>query len=242
MTITRLVLVALLSAFAFSLPASGMGKKKNRTMVSFHLETSADEAPKFAFPHTLPGTNIKRYFKITPEFTNRNIVWYHPFPAQDGRGQGLLFKLDAAATSRLEALSAQNRGKYLVTSLLGTQTAPILIDRPVTDGVIVIWGGVDEAQIAMLSEQVEQYRDPNAPFDPKQKKKKKKSLENPDPASPVLQLPQPAQAAPVPASQPWAGAATPLPQPGTSYPGLPSQQPPASPPSPIEPPLPQPGP
>ncbi|MEM8953258.1 MAG: hypothetical protein AAGD22_03815 [Verrucomicrobiota bacterium] len=239
----RLILsLTLLSGLAISPVSHAMGKKKKqRTMVSFHLETSADEAPKFAFPHTLPGTNIERYFKINPEFTNRQIMWFHPFDSKDGRSNGLVFQLDQAATIRLEAISAQNRGKYLVTSLLGAQSAPILIDRPVDDGVIVVWDGVSDAQIAMLAEEMNQYQDPSNPADPKQYKKDlKKEQKRPgypdDVQTPILQLPQPGETAtytpspnqypnasgsPPPTSpnpgsppQPWSGATTPLPPPG----------------------------
>ncbi|MEM7144802.1 MAG: hypothetical protein AAF591_06680 [Verrucomicrobiota bacterium] len=239
----RLILtLTLLSGLAIAPSAHAMGKKKQRTMVSFHLETSADEAPKFAFPHTLPGTNIQRYFKINPEFTNRQIMWFHPFDSKDGRSKGIVFQLDQAATIRLEAISAQNRGKYLVTSLLGAQSAPILIDRPVNDGVIVVWDGVSDAQIAMLAEEINQYQDPANPTDPKQYKKDlKKEQKQPgypeDPSVPILQLPQPGETAtytpppntytdpaaantpalpnpPSTTQQPWSGATTPMPLPG----------------------------
>lgn len=140
-------IAVLLLCAAFTL---GMGKRKSPLSVSFHIETDASEAPKFAFPRKVSGTTKVRYFKMIPEFTDKQIEWFYPFPSNSSASNGVVFKLDKTGTQRLENLSAQNQGRTLLTSIHPGFESSVVIDRVVSDGIIVVWDGVTPERLESL--------------------------------------------------------------------------------------------
>jgi len=133
----------------FILPVTVMasGKKTPPAAISFHMEGSRAESPKFArMVKTLAG---EKYFRKTPEISTKDIVEFSPFPADDNSTYGVVFKLTAPATRRLMAATTQNRGKLLLALVNGEALGVVRIDKPVTDGVLVIWSGVKQKEIKL---------------------------------------------------------------------------------------------
>lgn len=161
-----LILVALLT-----MPASilASGKKTPPASISFHMEGSAAEAPKFARQvDTLVG---KKFFRKVPEISTKDIVAFSPFPADDATTYGIVFKLNAQAMRRLTTVTTMNRGKLLLALVNGQALGVVRIDKPVNDGVLVIWSGIRQQEIKLYDQVA-----PRIGEDPKKWKARLKAL------------------------------------------------------------------
>lgn len=126
------------------------GKKTPPASISFHMEGNAAEAPKFARKvNTLAG---EKYFRKVPEISSKDITAFSPFPAEDKRTYGIVFKLNAQAARRLQAATTMNRGKLLLALVNGQALGVVRIDKPVTDGMLVIWSGVQLKEIKLYDQ------------------------------------------------------------------------------------------
>ncbi len=129
---------------------SANGKKGPVAAISFHVEGSQSEGPKFVrLVETLAG---KRYFRKVPEISTHDIESFAPFPADDNKTYGLLLKLNKRAAQRLYVSTNQNRGKYLLATINGQAVGVVRIDKPVTDGMLVIWRGVKQNEIKLYDQ------------------------------------------------------------------------------------------
>lgn len=121
------------------------GKKTPPASITFHLEGSAAEAPKFARQViTLAG---KKYFRKIPEVSTKDIVAFSPFPADDKVSYGIVFKLNKQASRRLQSVTTEHREKLLLALVNGQAIGVVRIDKPVTDGMLVIWAGITQQEI-----------------------------------------------------------------------------------------------
>ncbi|MFK7910732.1 MAG: hypothetical protein AB8F34_09015 [Akkermansiaceae bacterium] len=136
-----IVLVALLTPGL----VSASGKKTPPASITFHIEGTAAEAPKFARKvRTLVGD---KYFRKIPEVSTKDIDSFSPFPADDKSTYGLVFKVNKQSAARLQAVTSNNRGKLLLALLNGQPMGVVRIDKPVSDGMLVIWSGVTLPEI-----------------------------------------------------------------------------------------------
>ncbi len=138
-------------AIALFLPASlllmGNGKQADAFLITIHEESSADEVPKFATPVKL-GSEMRQYFfKRVPTFTDRDIAYFYPFVSKDGATFGAGLKLTPKATEALKAHSLTNQGRLLGIRVANAPYTAVMVDRPVDDGVIVIWQGLSKAHL-----------------------------------------------------------------------------------------------
>ena len=125
------------------------GKKDDASAVSFHLETEAGDNPKMIFQQPMPNGQA-RHFRRMPEISSKDLTAFSPFPADDGVSYGVMFKLKGNAQRRLNAVSTNNQGRWLLAMANGRAVDAVLIDKPVDDGFIVIWQGVTEQEIKQL--------------------------------------------------------------------------------------------
>lgn len=140
-TALRLFLAILLFAF----PVWGGDKKGNNMVVSFHMETEEVNNPKMVFDKEIAGK--KRFFQKSPDFSTKDIVAFSPFLADNQVDFGVVFQLRPAAAARLENLTAANQGRMLLASCNGRIVDVVLIDKAVKDGFLVIWNGIQDAEI-----------------------------------------------------------------------------------------------
>jgi hypothetical protein len=141
-----------LTVLAMTPELSAGGKKSNKASVTFHLETEGTDNPKMIFPQMTNGQT--RYFRRSPEITLLDMVSFSPFPADNGEGLGLIFKLKPNAANRLAAITSANLGRWFISQVNGRGVDAVMIDKPVTDGVIVIWKGASEADVAILDKKL----------------------------------------------------------------------------------------
>lgn len=133
--------------FAAALLCTG-GAKKPVIDLRIHGEGIAAEAPTFAFPATLlNGREV--YLSRMPLITQREVRSIYPFPAADG-SEGVYLKLDNHGTGLLQQHTMERRGRTLVVLLNGRQVTNLLVDRPVTDGIVSIPRGLSPEDVALL--------------------------------------------------------------------------------------------
>jgi hypothetical protein len=141
----RILSHGLIAFLLLLLPASAGGKKDNNMAVTFHMETDNTQNPKMIFEREISGK--KRYFSRTADFATKDIVAFSPFLADNKFDYGVVFQLRPAAAGRLENLTTANQGRMLLASVNGRIVDVVIIDKPVKDGLLVVWNGVQEAEI-----------------------------------------------------------------------------------------------
>jgi hypothetical protein len=142
---TRPILLGLCAA---ALLCTG-GAKKPTVDLRIHGEGIAAEAPTFAFPATLLNGQ-ETFLSRMPLLTQREVRAVYPFPAADGT-QGVYLKLDNHGTGLLQQHSMERRGRTLIVLLNGRQVSNLLVDRPVTDGIVGIPRGLSAEDITLLT-------------------------------------------------------------------------------------------
>jgi hypothetical protein len=120
-------------------PLLASGDKKS-SGIAFHLEADQSDHPKMTFTHVIGGK--QRWFQRAAELTEKDVAAFAPFPAEDPSTYGVVFKLTRRGANRLAAFTAANKGRWLVATVNGRVVDGVVIDRQVTDGMIVIWQGI----------------------------------------------------------------------------------------------------
>ncbi|NWK56689.1 hypothetical protein HW115_13785 [Verrucomicrobiaceae bacterium N1E253] len=147
MSLFRFLAWSLPLAIALVPTASANGKKTPPASITFHVEGTAAEAPKFTRKvETLAG---ERYFRKVPEVSTNDIIAFSPFPADDKKTYGVVFQLNKQAAQRLHASTNLNQGKLLLGLVNGQAVGVVRIDKPVTDGMLVIWSGIQQHEIKL---------------------------------------------------------------------------------------------
>lgn len=126
---------------------SGAGKKYKLYLVTFHLEAEKTDNPKMITPVKLGKEHRQYFFSKIPTFTDHDIKWFYPFTAEDGVSYGAAFQLKDHALTELKAISLTNQGKLLGLRCSDAPLQAVLIDRPITDGVVVIWSGLQQRHL-----------------------------------------------------------------------------------------------
>ncbi|MGB1874555.1 MAG: hypothetical protein ACPH5P_02900 [Akkermansiaceae bacterium] len=166
----------LCSLLILVLTAQAGGKKSPPASITFHLEGSVAEAPQFARAfNTLAG---ERYFRKVPEISSKNIQSFSPFPADDERSYGLVFKLDEQGTRRLNEVTTMNQSKLLLSLVNGQPIGVVRIDKPVTDGILVVWSGITEQEIKLYDHIAPRIGEDTKAWKARLKKLKKESKNN----------------------------------------------------------------
>lgn len=138
----KILVVAILLGFCTFTHAGG---EKKAVQLSFHIEADPTDNPKMIFPFQVGGQ--QKVFRRMPEIGAKDLVAFSPFPAEDQASYGALFQIKDNARRRLAAVTAVNRGKWLISHAFGRIVDGVLIDGPVDDGAIVIWKGLTLEEI-----------------------------------------------------------------------------------------------
>lgn len=139
-------LVPFLLALLLAPLLMGMSKKIPYS-ITFHAQASEQDPPKTYFPLDMGGQRM--LFKLIPEISQENVVAFHPFPADDGT-QGCALQLDFRGKGSLEIITRGRKGEYLIAMVNGKPVDFVVMDDPVTDGMITIWKGFTPEIIAQM--------------------------------------------------------------------------------------------
>jgi hypothetical protein len=128
------------------------GGDKKGVLISFHIETAAEDNPKMIFNAEVMGK--QRFFRRIPEISSKDFVAFTPFPSEDQMTYGAMFQLKNHASRRLAAVTNVNQGKWLIAQAFGRFVDGVLVNEPVNDGVVVIWKGLTLDEIAELDKEI----------------------------------------------------------------------------------------
>lgn len=139
--------LALIAALAIPPAADAGGRKSKVHLVSIHIEAEQTDSPKFVTPVKLGSEHRQYFFKNIPVFTDSDIAWFYPFSAEDGVSYGAAFKLKEHAAVNLKGITLTNQGKLLGLRCADAPLKAVLIDRPLDDGIVVMWSGLQQRHL-----------------------------------------------------------------------------------------------
>lgn len=122
--------------------------KENKVFITCHVQNDDISHPSEIMK--LPINGQQMVFKKVPEFSQRTVAAFEPFPADDGQGNGVVLQLDAKGTNYLEAASRLNQGKVILTMVNAVPVDMVELDQPITDGRFTIWRGLSDETIKEL--------------------------------------------------------------------------------------------
>ncbi len=119
--------------------------RENKLLITAHVQTDAIEHPSEIMRLPIGGREIA--FKKIPEFSQRSISGFEPFPAEDGQGYGVLLQLDTKGRNSLELASRMSHGMAMLTMVNALPIDMVELDQPITDGRFTIWRGLSKETI-----------------------------------------------------------------------------------------------
>ena len=128
--------------------AAGSKRRDPSIAIRFHTEVSTYD-PSFAARVTVD--NHPLIVEKIPSISERDIASFYPYKAADGTFS-VAFQLDPHGAAVLEALSAQNRGRYIVAAINSRPVALLAIDQKITDGIMYIPSGLTLDEVHKLGE------------------------------------------------------------------------------------------
>ncbi|MCB1227077.1 MAG: hypothetical protein KDK99_14765 [Verrucomicrobiales bacterium] len=124
--------------------------KQDKFQLSVHAEGSEMESPRSIMPDFIGDPPRQVILMRAPEFSQKNIAAVQPFPADNGNAWGVGLKLDFKGTQALDLVTRMRHGEYLRTLVNGRGADWVRIDRPISDGIFIVWEGVPEKVIAEM--------------------------------------------------------------------------------------------
>ncbi len=163
---SRFSLVPLLLTAALSLPLLPSCQQSQKTYPVFFLTENrgAEEGAGFIIKYG------PRYYTRLPMLSLEHFEKFRSFLNADG-SYGVELFVKKEYRTRLYTETMGNVGKHMLPVVNGFAFAPMKIDRPITDGELVIWGGLNGYDLRMISRTVK-------PIDEELEKKRYKK-ENP---------------------------------------------------------------
>lgn len=109
--------------------------RENKLLITSHVQTDQIEHPSELMRLPIGGQQMT--FRRVPEFSQRSISGFEPFPAEDiNDGYGALLQLDTKGRNALELASRNYHGMSMLTMVNGIPVDMIELDQPITDGKI----------------------------------------------------------------------------------------------------------
>jgi hypothetical protein len=133
-------------AAALLVPLLVAGKKKEASLVGFHLESEESDAAKKTTRVVVDGQTFR--VRREPVFSQGDITGYYPFLAKDGKSFGTAFRLDDGASKKLHALSTKAIGRKLLTVVDTDTIAFVVIDGQVDDNYVICWKGLTKKHLS----------------------------------------------------------------------------------------------
>lgn len=119
--------------------------REHKAIITCHVQSDQVEHPSEIMTLPIGGRNMT--FKKVPEFSQRSIAAFEPFPAEEGQGFGVLLQLDAKGKNYLETATRLNQGMAMLTMVNALPVDMVELDRPITDGRFTIWRGLSQETI-----------------------------------------------------------------------------------------------
>ena len=147
---SRLLILLAVAAAPFWCEAGG--KKTKGLAVTFHVEAEQTDNPKFITPVKLGKEHRQYFFSKVPTFSDKDIKWFYPFTAADGVSYGAAFRLKEHSATELKGVTLTNQGRLMGLRCSDAPLQAVLIDRPIDDGIIVVWSGLQQRHLEEFRE------------------------------------------------------------------------------------------
>lgn len=118
----------------------------------FFLTEEADAAGFSA--KMLVMYNGKPYTR-QPILNHEHLQSFHSFMNMKDGSYGVVFTLKREMRNRLYTITQEKRGMQILPVVNGLAFQPVLIDKPVTDGKLVIWGGLNGYDLMRIARDIE---------------------------------------------------------------------------------------
>ncbi|OYW72658.1 MAG: hypothetical protein B7Z37_24210 [Verrucomicrobia bacterium 12-59-8] len=120
--------------------------RENKLLITAHVQTSEIEHPREIMKLPIGGQQMT--FKKVPEFSQRSISGFEPFPDEKEPGfYGVVLQLDTKGRNALEMASRTYRGNVMLTMVNALPIDMVELDQPITDGRFIIWRGLSQKTI-----------------------------------------------------------------------------------------------
>ena len=95
-----------------------------------------------------------RTYTRMPIVNQEQLESYHSFMNMQDGSYGVVFTLKREMRNRLYTTTQEKQGKLILPVVNGLAFQPVRIDRPVTDGKLVIWGGLNGYDLKEIARNV----------------------------------------------------------------------------------------
>lgn len=162
-----LALFALLLATVFTASAGG---KSPGPYIGIHVQGDEFEGSKFVKPNTVNGET--KFFRILPDVTTRHFSAFQAFVSEDGASYGAALRLNDEGVRAMNVMCSTSQGRLARTIVNGKLLDVIHIDKSPADGYVIVWGGLNEADLQLMSKKLQRL-DQGLPGEDTGKKRKK---------------------------------------------------------------------
>lgn len=122
------------------------GKPKG-PFIGMHPEGDKNEGPRMVRPDNVGGQVV--FFRISPEVSGRHFGAYAPFMADDG-SFGVQLQLKEEGERAVQVMCSTYQGKLVRIIVNGRPVDTVRLDRPPTDGKIIIWTGLTKQDLLLF--------------------------------------------------------------------------------------------
>ncbi len=120
--------------------------RENKLLITAHVQTDEIEHPREIMKLPIGGQQMT--FKKVPEFSQRSISAFEPFPDEKEPGfYGVVLQLDTKGRTALDLATRTYHGGVILTMVNALPIDMVEIDQPITDGRFIIWRGLSKKTI-----------------------------------------------------------------------------------------------
>lgn len=142
----HLIVITLVALFCVG------GVKKTSVSIQVYAVASSSDTGVKRMALSIENAPSEVMVQKQPVFSQKDIVAFYPFVAHDG-SVGVYFQLDGGSSELLKELTITRQNTYVIAVINQRPVCMLLIDRPVTDGLIVIPNGITKEQRFELGQQ-----------------------------------------------------------------------------------------
>lgn len=151
---TVLALFVLLLVTAFNAAAGGNSPSP---YVGIHVQGDEHEGSKFVKPNTINGET--KFFRILPDVATRHFSAFQAFVAEDGASYGVALRLNDEGMRAMNVMCSTSQGRLARTIVNGKLLDVVHIDRVPADGYVIVWGGLNEDDLKLMSKKLKRLDD-----------------------------------------------------------------------------------
>ncbi|PTX96963.1 hypothetical protein DB345_07240 [Spartobacteria bacterium LR76] len=119
--------------------------------VRLHAEGNQKSGDAFVAEIQLFNPQKKIYIEKVPIVSEKDVVAFYPFPAQDNSSSiGAYFRLDANGTNKLEQHTTASRDTLDVVLINGRVGPAMQVDKKIKDGLLMVPSGFTPLEITQL--------------------------------------------------------------------------------------------